>query len=238
MSIARNVILKYAMVTYHTTQAIGNDDDEDMVYVHSIQLLSMGLMYIHFRDAIKEGDGEHVLRSWKYMLPIFVATGRKNCAKEALLFIAHQELVPGRLSQQMQWSRFVNTRGGTGHNIPADLHNEHLNKVCKNSVKALGSNKTKKGITRTGKALGTITPILKMFDNINNVPMSSGNHSSASTNKDRDTIISDLLKYELFQPHTGRGLQGILKPKSLLKFGSQKKLIEWIEVNTKNFFDM
>ena len=56
---------------------------------------------------------------------------RKNYAKEALLFIARQELIPGRLSKQMLWSRFMSTRGGTGHKIPADLHNEHLNKVCK-----------------------------------------------------------------------------------------------------------
>ena len=156
MSVTRNIILNCTKVTYHTTQVIGNAADEDMLHEHSIQLLSIGLMYMYFRDAIKEGDGERMLRSWRYMLPIFVATGRKNYAKEALLFIAHQELIPGRLSQQMLWSRFVNTTGGAGHNIPADLHNEHLNKLCKNSVKALGSNKTKKGVTRTGKALGTI----------------------------------------------------------------------------------
>ena len=69
------------------------------------------------------------------MLPIFIATGRKNYAKEALHFISQQALLPGRLAQQIMWSRFVNIRGVPGGNIPADLHNEHLNRLCKESIK-------------------------------------------------------------------------------------------------------
>ena len=64
-----------------------NKASNDQVKQHTIQLLSLGLFYLNFHDAIKEGDGEWVLRSWRYMLPIFIATGRENYAKEALLFI-------------------------------------------------------------------------------------------------------------------------------------------------------
>ena len=125
---------------------------------HSTQLLSLGLFYLNFRDAIKEGDGERVLRSWKHMLPIFICTVRKNYAKEALLLLSWYAFsFPPRMAQQLLYSRFVNTRGIPGYNIPADLHNEHLNRICKEAVKALGSNKTVEGITRAGKALGAFS---------------------------------------------------------------------------------
>lgn len=124
-------------------------------------MLSLGPFYLNFRDAIKEGDGERVLISWKYVLPIFICTNRKNYAKEALLLIFRYAFsLPSRMAQQLLYSRFVNTRGVPGCNIPADLHNEHLNRLCKDTVKALGSNKTVEGITRAGKALGILGPIL------------------------------------------------------------------------------
>ena len=81
------------------------------------------MFYLYFRDAIKEGDGKRVLRCWRYMLPMFYSTVRKNYAKAALLFLSHQVLLPGRVANQMLWSRFVNAQGVSGGNIPADLHN-------------------------------------------------------------------------------------------------------------------
>ena len=90
------------------------------------------------------------------MLPIFISTRRKKYAKEALLLITqHDYLLPQRMAQQVIWSCFVNIRCVPGGNIPADLHNEHLNKICKDAVRALGSNKTEEGVIRVGKALGT-----------------------------------------------------------------------------------
>jgi len=73
-------------------------NDRDLVQDHSVQLLNLGMFYLNCRDARKEGDGERVLRSWKYMLPIFITTGRKNYAKEAFLFICQQSLLPGWLA--------------------------------------------------------------------------------------------------------------------------------------------
>lgn len=32
-----------------------------------------------------------------------------------------------RIAKQLLWGRVVSTRGGKGHNLPADLHMEHLN---------------------------------------------------------------------------------------------------------------
>ena len=203
--------------------------NDDHVENHSIQLVSLGLFYLNYRDAIREGDGERVLNAWRYMLPMFIATGRKNYAKEAFLFlINHDVLLPPRMAHQMLWRRFVNVRGVSGGNIPADLHNEHLNRVCKEAITGLGSNKSSENVTRIGKAIGTILPILSHFDQDNDVTMPSGKHSRASSERDRDIVVKDLVKYRVLEYHQGRQLLGLAKAKSLLHKMSRNDLEEWI----------
>ena len=43
----------------------------DKVFLYNTHLLSIGLFYVEYCDSIKEGDGNRVLRCWKYLLPIF-----------------------------------------------------------------------------------------------------------------------------------------------------------------------
>lgn len=47
----------------------------------------MRLFYIEFSDAIREGDGENVLRCWRYMVPIFLSAARKNYSTEVLTML-------------------------------------------------------------------------------------------------------------------------------------------------------
>ena len=101
-------------------------------------LTGLGCFYLEFSDAIKEGDGLRVLRCWKYLLPLFKSSSRKNYSIEVLNMLCQCEydLTP-RQSQELIWSRFVNTHSAPGRNIPADLHQEHLNRLCKESVRGL-----------------------------------------------------------------------------------------------------
>ena len=99
-----------------------------------------------------------------------------------------------------------------------------MNRVCKEAIKALGSNKTEKGVVRAGKALGTLDPILRSFDEDNDMPTVSGRHSVATAEKDRETMVNDLMKYKVIETFEGRGLIGIPKPKSLLRKGSREDM--------------
>lgn len=38
----------------------------DSVYAYSCETLSLGLLFLEFKDAIREGDGDRVMRVWKY----------------------------------------------------------------------------------------------------------------------------------------------------------------------------
>ena len=59
-----------------------NENDEVLVY--GKELLSLGMLYLDFSDAIKEGDGT-LLRCWKYLLLVFQATNKNKYAAIFLL---------------------------------------------------------------------------------------------------------------------------------------------------------
>lgn len=82
----------------------------DGVFAYSCETLSLGLLFLEFKDAIREGGGDRVLLIWKYFLILFNAAGRKNYAIEALTLLTQYHLIlPPQLAEQLKWSRFVNT---------------------------------------------------------------------------------------------------------------------------------
>ena len=116
------------------------------------------------------------------MLLIFKAAKRKNYSIEAFALLAQQKFILSpRLSQQLVWTRFVKTSGKEGHNIPCDLHMEHLNRVLKESIKHLGANKTKDATIRVGKCIDEVDEVLRNYDDDNEVQSESGHHTRAST---------------------------------------------------------
>ena len=146
----------------------------DGVYAYSCEVLTLGLLFLEFKDSIREGDGDGDMRVWKYFLLLFKAAGRKNYAIEALTMLTQYHItLPPRLAEQLKWSRFINTHGIIAHNISCDLHMEHLNRKAKVAIEGLGVNKSEKAITRVGKAIGTMTRTLDKFDTVNNVKWSS-----------------------------------------------------------------
>lgn len=158
----------------------------DGVNVYACETLSLGLPYFEFRDAVKEGDGDCVMRVWKYLLLLFKASKRTNYSIEALTFLAqYYVILPQSLAEQLKWSRFVNVHGTVGHNISCDLHVEHLNRETKTAIKCRGANKSQKAIIRTGKAVGVLTDTVAKFDDDNKITPESGKHAAASAKKDR-----------------------------------------------------
>ena len=116
--------------------------DGDAVSSYTIELLRIGCLYMESADAIREGDRERVIRCWWYFLPIFKASNSTNSSCEAVHFLyQYQYALSPRLSNQLIWGQFVNVRGLPGQNIPLDLHMEHLNRIAKDAMRNLGSNK-------------------------------------------------------------------------------------------------
>lgn len=78
-----------------------------------------------------------------------------------MLLQYHVTLSP-RHAQQLLWSRCINIHGMAGKNIPIWSTLIELPKTLLKDY--IGANKTQKAISRVGKALGTISPVLDNFD--------------------------------------------------------------------------
>ena len=153
------------------SMTFSNDIDDtpsimiDHIMEYACEVVSLGLLFLNYRDAIKEGDGERVILCWKYMLLIFKATNRSNYAVEACHLLAdHIKVLPPRQAHQLVWSRFVNVHGKPGCNIPCDLYMEHMNRLCQDCIRHLGANKTKKAICRPSKCMSFLSNIIDRFN--------------------------------------------------------------------------
>ena len=166
------------------------------------------------------------------MLVLFINTGRKNYSIEALkmLYQFYYQL-PQRQATQLLYSRFVNVSGLPGHNIPTDLHLEHLNAIVKSCVKILRANKTEEA---SAKDLGKLFPICQRFDEENNVAIPSGTHSRASIRKDLDIIVEEIQNLKVFDTVAGRKHPTFSHPKNALLQKSEDELKRWITSSHMN----
>ena len=169
--------------------------DEDHIFEYARELVSLGLLYMNYRDSIREGDGLRVMQVWKFMLPIFRATSRRNYAIEAFHILANVKLLPPRQAHQAIWSRFVNLQNKPASNIPCDLHNEHLNRLCKGCVKRLGANKNERAITRYSKCLGPLCTVITNFDSVHGYHKTSTSHTDPAIANDLSMIIKELVEH-------------------------------------------
>ncbi len=178
------------------------------------KFLGLGCFYLEFSDALKEGDGKRILRCWRYLLPIFKSSGRKNYNIDVLCMLCQFEFeLPPRQAQELIWNRCVNTHNAPGRNIPRDLHQEHLNRIVKDVIRRLNMNKTDNMILKLGKFIRMISPLLDNFDECNNVKKPSGLHNAPGFSEDLNKIIEHLKKYTIFSYQKGRSHQTFPNPR-------------------------
>lgn len=223
--ISKDLVDKYVNFSFNSSDDVKSS--EDGVFEYAKGLLSLGCFYLEYSDAIREGDGDRDTRCWRYLLPMFYSSGRKNYALESLnLLFQHDYSLSPRQAAELSWSRFVNVHGLPGKNIPNDLHMEHLNRVIKTSLKGLGANKTEKAITTVGEVLGVVGPILDTFDAENNVSHVAGTHRVANINKDMTILLKELKT--VFSKTPGRQHMSFKKTRDPLHHKTVDEIKEYI----------
>ena len=196
------VVHQFVDISYGTSHKTAHLDHKQE---YAKEVMTMGLFYLEFQDAIREGDGHRVIRCWKYLFLWFRSTRHTKYAIEAMtLLTQYYYLFTPRLAEQFIWGRFVNSHGGLGRNIPADLHMEHLNRMCKLAVTHLGANKTPNSISKMGKALGTIVRLMDTTEDIFSIPLNSSSHKVYSDEKDVIVMVTELHKASVFDFVPGR----------------------------------
>jgi len=113
--------------TAQSTAPVNTTMLEATVNEYTAELITLGLLWHGFHDAIREGDDDRISMYWKFLLPVFKEENHHNYAKEAFILILQSKILSPRKLCELKWNRTVNTHGKPGHNVPCDLHMEHLN---------------------------------------------------------------------------------------------------------------
>jgi hypothetical protein len=179
----------------------------DDIFNYNCALLADGLFFLNFLDAVKEGDGERLMRQYKYML-LYCRADDQGSTKYALeclyqLFLVNSILSP-RDSERFVWNRGVSTRGGLGNNIPADLEVEHSNKFIKASIKNLGPNITEKAVKRISQAENGVRSMSDNFDKSLKRVHGYGRRTSSSTEKDLEELVKRAQQIDVYSEEPGR----------------------------------
>jgi len=70
---AIKAIVKYVNFLFNGNQKSTKFNDE--VHDYMCNLLGIGCFYLPYKDAIKEGEGKHMLYCWHYLFPTFHNSG-------------------------------------------------------------------------------------------------------------------------------------------------------------------
>ena len=74
LDVANQIVSKWIVINLDDA-AEDVTNSVDMTYNHATDFLSLGLLWHGFHDAIREGDGDRIIRYWKFLLPIFKEKG-------------------------------------------------------------------------------------------------------------------------------------------------------------------
>ena len=82
-SLATAIVEKYIRLPGADGESVVTMCD-DGVLLYASEVLSLGLLWFGFHDAIQEGDGDRILNYWKFLLVLFKSTNHPNYAKEVV----------------------------------------------------------------------------------------------------------------------------------------------------------
>lgn len=103
-----------------------SDEEQDM-FSYQKALLEYGMLILNFWDAISEGDGERLMRCWRFFL-LYLRTGGQSTTSHINVLLSPQA------TQRFIWNRSVKNKNCIGGNIHLDLQLEFYNRMRKAAV--------------------------------------------------------------------------------------------------------
>ena len=210
----------------------GKDDEDDM-YNYQCNLMDHGMLYLNFTDAIAEGDGDRVIRCWKFLLLHFFADGNKSTkyALEALYLLLQQLcLLSPRQAYCQKWNRTINNHNAKGKNVALDLDLEHDNNYLKEALRKMGPVLTEHSVTRVCRSLKISREVIENLLHECEVMKRSGIHFTANNNKDLVKIVKNLVQHEALIKTKGRRLSNFKYClASHLQLIKMDELCKWID---------
>ena len=220
-----------------------SNDDDDM-YNYQTSFMQLAMVIYNFHDAISEGDGDRILRQWKFMLLFYKADdphSPKYCVKAFYLLIQYYALLAPQTAERLIWNRFSKSIHGPGGNIPLDMALEHFNKILKNGIRNMGpNNSSQKAVNRFCKALVVNKAIIENFDSTCKIIKRHGRHREIKATDNIEKLTNELLQQKALtvssEPRQYNFFKGVSP--SLLDQFNFHKLYEWIDKHKKNIITL
>lgn len=177
----------------------------DGVFNYHSGFLKLALLERDFQDSIKEGDGQRIVRLWKFKMLHFKQAGRNKYSLEALkLLLDIHALQSSSVGHRLMWNRTINAGGGAGNNIALDLNCEHFVRLTKDVMAKQGANMQFDIAQPMSRTIGELTHLMKNYDDDCEIQPESGHHPEPNKEADISKIIGVLQTYKVFSLTPGR----------------------------------
>ncbi|KXJ14156.1 hypothetical protein AC249_AIPGENE19271 [Exaiptasia diaphana] len=159
---------------------------EDHIYNYGCLHIALGLLLRDVEDAVKEVDGQRLVRVWKFLTYIFRLKGHSKYALAGLRLIASIEgLLTPKQAHKLIWNRFAGTKQGKGKRISRDLRVEQLNKIAKEEIRALGfPNINDESVVKATRITAPLEKMIKQSKCDLGIKSKSGHHCNKQSSKD------------------------------------------------------
>lgn len=102
-TLAKEIVAKHIKISLRSDEVVPASTDAH--YNYTSEFLTLALLWHAFHDALKEGDGNRILRYWKFFIPLFQHEKHFNYAKEALTITIQSQIFSPRRVAELKWSR-------------------------------------------------------------------------------------------------------------------------------------
>ena len=190
--------------SYHQTR---NDETttDDYILNYSQNALILGYLVKSFVDARKYGDGDRIIRLYKYLMLYFKLDNRTKYAFQSLHLLAQiNDLLPPILSHELKWNRTVNNVGRIDTNVELDRELEHRNKYAKADMSHFNGKVTDASIQRVSNSYDKIQKIINLVDGETAVTLPSGHHTNANWINDVKELSEQYINANIMRCQPGR----------------------------------
>ena len=182
-------LAKEIVVQFIAFQPDVNMGITDKVFLYSLQVLNLGLLWHGFNDSIR---GDRIMTYYKFILNVFKAGRCFNYSKEVVILLTQYYCLFSEASCTLKWSRCINTKGYRGCNVPCDLHLEHLNCRLKEMIRGLHSNVTPKALSRAARSVGIVHQVCDNITSATGIYQESGHHTRPAFDKECAEMVKQL----------------------------------------------
>jgi|SRR5277367_710459 len=206
-----------------------NSADQDELYNYATSLIQCIMLRRVFIQAISSGDGNRVLRHWRFAILLYHMENKFKYRLESFLLLSSTSfLVPPEIREEIKWGRFVNYSGGEGKNLAVDEVVELYNRFAKERLKYLGPNHKPEVVMKIGRTLDFAQSVANLVGKQTGVPRISRSRSKVSVKQDVRLVIGEIIGNSVLNYTPGRKLSsGVPK-----KFNSGQSLFSKLNMNS------